>query len=127
MIEILPVLAALGVAVVQAVFSLGFIFWGRWVAQRHPTAAWRHASRMPAVALLLAALQYAMSGYLIVRGFSRVATVMPEEKARFLAESISEAMNWGAILGLPSFLLYVASLVAFTIGSILKPREARAW
>jgi hypothetical protein len=35
-------------------------------------------------------------------------------------------MNWGAIFGLPSFLLYVASLVAFTIGSILKPREAGA-
>ncbi len=126
MTEILTVLAVLIVAVVQAIFTLGFLFWGRWVAKRHPIPAWRYASRMPVVAYVLAALQYAVTGYMIVRGFGRIATVMPEEKARFLAESIGEAMNWGAIFGVPSTLLYVGSFVAFTVGSIQKPRESEA-
>lgn len=79
--------AVLVVVVVQAAFTLGLILWGRWVAKRHPTAAWRYASRMPLVALGLAAAQYAMTAYLIMRGFGRVAGVAPEEKARFSAET----------------------------------------
>jgi hypothetical protein len=104
--------------------SLGLVYWGRQVAKRHPSPAWRYASWMPIVALGLAALQYATTAYLIVRAFDRVATtVPPDEKARFLAEGISEAMNVGALFGIPSGLLYVGSLVAFTVGSIVRPRR----
>lgn len=107
--------------VILAGVSIAMVLWGRWVARRHPTAAWRLASHIPLAALGLAALQYATTAYLITRAFGQVSSAMPDQKARMLAEAISEAMNWGAVFGLPALLLYLASGVTFLLGTIRRP------
>jgi hypothetical protein len=121
--EAFAALAVLVIAAIQALVSFGILSWGRWVARRHGTAAWRYASWMPFGALVLMLMQYTTMAVMLVRGFDDVSAIGPEGKARFLGERISGAMNAGSLFGVPSWLLYTASLVAFTVGSIRKPRE----
>src|SRR5579871_760746 len=100
--EGVAIVAVVVVAAVQAALTLALVAWGRWVARRHGTKGWRYASKMPLAALALMVMQYATTGILIVQAFGHVAAADPSEKARFLADGISEAMNLGAFFGIPS-------------------------
>lgn len=110
-------------AVLQLLFSLGLFAWGRWVARRHGGRGWRRAAWMPLVAVALAIAGMIVSTVALVRAFGAVASVEAADRARVLAENISEAMNVTALFAVPSTLLYGASIVAFSIGSLLRPRE----
>ena len=80
---------------------------------------------MPLVAVALAIVGMIVSTVTLVRAFGAVATVDAADKARVLAENISEAMNFTALFAVPSTLLYGASIVAFSIGSLMRPRDAQ--
>jgi hypothetical protein len=121
MSEGIVVASILAVVAGQAFVSFALFAWGRWVSRRHAAAFWRHASRVPLVAFVLAAAGYALTVIFIVRSFDSVSQSTPQEKARNLAEGISNAMNAAALLWFPASVLYTASLVVFIVGSIRKP------
>jgi len=113
-----------GAIVVQLIFSLALFAWGRWVARRKGTAGWRRAAWMPLVALVLAIAGVTASTLALLRSFQAIANADPAEKARLLAEHISEAMNATAFFAIPTVLLYLASVVAFFIGSVTRPASS---
>lgn len=114
---------AVGV-VIQLIVSLGMYAWARWVARRHGGRAWRLASWMPLVALVLSVTGLVWSVTLLVRAFEATAAVNAADRATYLSEEISVAMNCAAIFALPSWALYLASLVTSFVGSVRKPRAA---
>src|SRR3954470_17247375 len=107
--------------VLQAAVSLGLWMWGRWIARRHAAAFWRLAASAPLLALTLSLLGIGFSVVFLLRAFGAVASADPSMKATLLAKNISMAMNGAALFVLPSWLLYLGSLVAFAVGSLLRP------
>jgi hypothetical protein len=116
---LLPLL--LGVAVqVGIVFAL--YAWGRWVAKRQGGVWWRRAVALPLVAMGSGLLGVAITCVLLVRSFSALERVTPSHKAEMLSRAIADAMMSTALLGGLSMLLYLASVVVFTVGSLRAPR-----
>lgn len=111
---------AAGAHLLVAVVLFG---WGRWVASRHGSAAWRRAAWMPMVAVLLFIVGVIASTVMLIGSFGAVAQVDAANKAQVLAQHISEAMNVTAVFVLPSALIFAASCIAFTVGSILRPHR----
>ncbi len=110
-------------AVVQVLVALGLHAWGRWVARRRGGGrGWRRAAWAPLVAVVLSIFGMIVPAVMLVRAFDGIANVDPAMKATVLAENISAAMNATALFAVPSTLLYLASIVAFAIGSLMKPR-----
>jgi hypothetical protein len=75
----------------------------------------------PLVALGLAMTGMAMTSYIMLRTFGRVADGDPSTKATELARGISAAMNLTAFFALPSWALYLASLIVFLVGWLRRP------
>lgn len=116
-------LGVIGVsAVLQLLFSVGLVAWGRWVARRHGSRRWRVAAWMPLVAVGLAITGTVVSTLTLVSAFSSIQYVDPADRSRILADAISAAMNRTALFAVPSTLLYGTSIVAFAIGSLMRPR-----
>lgn len=111
-------------AVSQLLVSLALFAWGRWVARRRGGTGWRRAAWMPIAALVLSVVGMVVSTVTLVAAFDAIATADPADKARQLAQHISEAMNATALFAVPSTLLYAASFVSFAIGSLLRPRAS---
>lgn len=111
-------------AVAHLLVALVLFRWGRWVARRHESATWRWAAWMPIVGVLLLVVGIVLSTVMLIGSFGAVAHADAANKAQVLALHISEAMNVTAVFLLPSALLYAASLVAFTVGSLLRPRKS---
>ena len=103
--------------------ALGLFGWGRWVARRHESATWRRAAWMPLVAMLLSIVGVVVSTVMLIGSFGAVARADAANKAQVLAQHISEAMHVTAIFLLPSALIYAASFVTFTVGSLRPPRK----
>lgn len=110
-------------AVAHLLVALVLFRWGRWVARRHESATWRRAAWMPIVAVLLLIVGVVVSTLMLIGSFGAVAHADEANKAQVLAQHISEAMNVTAVFLLPSALIYAASLVAFTVGSLLRPHR----
>jgi hypothetical protein len=105
----------------QLAASLGLFAWGRWVARRHSQAGWRYAAWAPLVAGGLGAIGTGLTVAMLVRSFAEVGRLAPEDKARTLAEGISEAMNVGSFFILPSSVLYTVCFATFLVGSLRSP------
>lgn len=119
------VIASVAMAIAfHVVCALVLFAWGRWVARRRGTAGWRRAAWMPIGALVTAAVGIVVSVFGLLRAFGAVASVDAADKARVLAQAISESMNAAVFFAIPSALLYVASLLAFAIGSLASPPQA---
>jgi hypothetical protein len=102
----------------QVGVSVGLHLWGKSIARRHPTgtAFWRRLAWAPLVALAMWIVGFNVSIVMLVRSFQRAATVDPAEKATMLAQGISEAMNFTAVVLLPTMALYLFSAVCFLVG-----------
>ena len=79
---------------------------------------------MPLLALALSMLGNLIAAALMTRAFGALEGVDPSRKAAQLADSISAASSAGAVHTMASLALYLASLVAFTAGSFLRPSSA---
>lgn len=111
-------------AVLQLLAALVLFAWGRWVARRRGSAGWRRAAWMPIAAMVLSIVSVVVSTVMLVGAFDTVANVDAANKARVLAQHISETMNVMAFFALPSALLYAASFVSFAVGSVLRSRTS---
>ncbi len=111
----LPFLVA---AVVQALLAVGLLAWAGWVARRQRGRWWRRARWLPGVALGLALIGIASSGYFIARALTATSGSEPSMKATLLAQNISEAMNCAACFALPAWGLYLISVVLCVVGSV---------
>lgn len=109
--------------VAHLLVAIGLFGWGRWVARRHKSAAWRRAAWMPLVAMLLSVVGVVVSIVMLIGAFGAVARVEAADKAQVLAQHISEAMHVTGIFLLPSALIYAVSFVAFMVGSFRQPRK----
>src|SRR5262245_53918334 len=97
----------------QAAVSVGLFLWGRAVAARQGTRFWRWAAWAPIAALSFAVVGTIVGVVFLVSAFGGVSNADPSMKATILAKSISMAMNCSALLILPSWALYLGSLVVF--------------
>ena len=120
--QLLPQMV-LGVAV-QVALSLGLHAWGRSVAKRHVGWPWRWAAWMPLVALGLVIAGAILSTVVLLRAFGSVSSVTPAERQVLLASGISSAMTWTAVLVVPAWLLYLASVLAFAVGWFRQPASS---
>lgn len=108
---------------IHVLMSLGLYMWARWVARRHAGAWWRGAAWLPLVALGLSLLGAVLTAVFLERGFGGLADADPAMKASLLASSISRSMNCGALLVLPAALLFLASLVSSTVGTVMRVKR----
>jgi hypothetical protein len=104
------------------VASWALFLWGRWLARRRGGPWWPRLAAMPLFGAGLAVVGIIVYVTIVARTFRAVAAADPAEKATLLAATISEAMNCSALFAIPSLLLYVASIIVFTVGSVLRPR-----
>lgn len=80
-----------------------------------------------AVAVVVApVLGVAWSILSVTRSFDRTAHVDPSEKAKVLAEGISEAMNGGAVLGIGLGALALVATVICIVAYVRAGRAGRA-
>lgn len=109
--------------VVQIVVTGALAAWGRWVeARMGGGAAWKWARRGPWLSFALVVPGMLLGIWLITRAFGAVQTASPEHRARALAEGLSTAMNVSALFFLPGYLILLASLVTFIVGSVRAAR-----
>ncbi len=111
--ELLVVIVVLCVLAVPGGLSIALWRWGRRIAVRRGTRAWRIASAIPLVGGALLGLGMCVTSALLVPAFAAVAGADSAEKATVLAKGISEAMNCGAFFGLGALLLLVVSAGLF--------------
>jgi hypothetical protein len=117
----LPTLLLLaGVAAGHIAIVFGLFTWGRWVARRHNRAFWHRAAWMSLVGLALEGLGFIVALAIFAGSFGGIVDSPGASEATALALAISRAMNWGVPIAAPTLLLYVASVVTFTIGSVKK-------
>lgn len=112
--------------VIQVAIVAALHAWGRWVAARQGGVAWRRAAWMPWVAFALGSIGAVIGVVFLLGAFAAVASVDPADKASRLAGGISNAMRYSAPFLLSSWALYVASVVAFLLGSVRSPRRLHA-
>lgn len=117
-VELGPLLSA---AAVQVLVTLGLHAWGRWVAARQGGRWWRRASWMPLLGLGLALLGIAATVILLVQAFGALSGVDAANRASALSDGIARAMVATAATAPVSSLLYLASLVVFSVGSLRRP------
>lgn len=115
--------AFVATGLVQAGISVALYFWGQSIAARRRSTVWWWVSFGPLLALLLATVGGIGTTMGLVRSFDAVSQADPELKAQLLADGISTTMNLTAFTVVPSWLLYVASLVAFTLGTFLPVQD----
>jgi protein-S-isoprenylcysteine O-methyltransferase Ste14 len=118
LVELGPILSA---AAVQALVTLGLHAWGRWVAARQGGRWWRRASWMPLLGLVLALLGIGTTVVLLVQAFGALSGVDAADRASALSDGIARAMVATAATAPVSALLYLASLIVFTVGSVRRP------
>jgi hypothetical protein len=106
---------------VQAGISVLLYFWGQSIAARRSSPWWWWASFTPLLALLLATVGGIGTAVQLVYAFDAANLAPPEDRALVLADGLSHAMNLAALTAVPSWLMYVASLVVFTVGTFLPP------
>ena len=107
----------LGTVGVQAGITLVLFSWARRVAARRPTPWLLRLRYLPVAGFVGFVLAGGAAGFFLIRAFAAVAAAHPEDKARALAEAISEAMNAAVLLGALSWLFYGGSVVASLVGS----------
>ena len=108
---------------VGTVAGAGFALhvWARRVAQRQSTSVYRRLRWLPACGMAALAGGFGLASILLVSAFSAIADAEASEKARILAESISEAVNVGAIFILASAVLLGTSAIASFVGTLRRP------
>lgn len=119
-IGILETLLALGL---QVGLPFALFFWGRRVAQRRPTRAWRIARWLPLAGLGILPVGILVTVALLARAFA-AADYLDDaaSRATVLARSIACAMNFTALgIGL-SFALYLGCAIAFAYATWRAPR-----
>ena len=124
--EVLAALPALLGFAVHIGVVVALYAWGRRVAARLGGAWWRRAAMLPLVAVASEFLGVALTAVFLVRSFGALGNVDPSRKAEMLARSISNAMNATAVFGGIAAMLYLASVVAFTAGTLRARREDQA-
>jgi hypothetical protein len=104
--------------------TIGLRMWGRSVARRHGTAWWRGVAWLPIIAIVFIGLGFCVTAIDLIHGFAAVNSVEPSLRSTLLAKGISEAMNRGGVVALPSLLIYPFTIASFVVGSILRPPYA---
>jgi hypothetical protein len=106
---LLTVLLLLGVPVgVGALLTL----WAFRVARTQATVGYRRLRWLPLGAAVLWVATLGSGIAFALRLFAAAARSAPEEKARLLAEGISETANWSTLVALIVSLCFIASGVA---------------
>lgn len=111
--------AFIGSGLVQTAVTVALYFWGSAIAARRGSRVWWWARWMPLLALGIATLGVIGTVVQLVAAFDAVALAEPERKAVQLADAISRAMWFTAVTTVPSGLLYLGSIVAFTWGTLI--------
>ncbi len=111
--ELIVVVVVLCVLAVPVGAAVALWRWGRRIAARRGTRAWRIASAIPLVGGALLGLGTCVTSALLIPAFVGVAGADSADKATALAKGISEAMNCGAAFGLGALLLLVVSAGLF--------------
>ncbi|MBC7174382.1 MAG: hypothetical protein H5U40_18190 [Polyangiaceae bacterium] len=119
--ELLMMIVALCALAAPVVASIALWRWGRRVAERRGTRAWRLASALPLVGAAVLGLGTCVSSALLIPAFAAVTGADSADKATTLAKAISEAMNCGAFFGLGAVLLLVVSAGLFAWASFGRP------
>ncbi len=121
-VEVTPSIPAMcGAEIVPLLITVGLFLWGRSVAAKHGTRAWRLASWMPIAAIVLHHLGIVGTIVGLVMSFDAVASVPAAERASALSDGIATAM-WSTAIGLgASITLYLASVITFGVGSLRAP------
>jgi biopolymer transport protein ExbB/TolQ len=106
---------------VGLLIHLGLVYalvsWGRRVAERRKTRAWRIASYLPIVAFCSSVVGLAGTIVGLIRAFGATANADASHRAEILADGIQVAMFSTAIgLGL-ALLLYAGCVIAFLYGT----------
>lgn len=104
----------------QVLVTVLLYLWARSVARRRGGVWWRRATWLPLAGLGLSITGVMVSTFYLVRAFQAVGSADPSMKATLLASNISEALNCTALFVLPTWLLYIASVVLSAVGSIMR-------
>jgi len=108
--------------VVQTLFTLLLVAWGRWVARRQrDTRFWRFAAVTPWGSMALLVAGTLLGIVMLMRAFDATKTTHAGMKARILAEGISAAMNASAMFLIPGYALLLFAVVSFVVGSVREP------
>lgn len=106
------------IVLAQVLGSVGLIVWARRVAAKRGTPLYRRLRWLPIVGAVLLVSGVTVAAALIVRGgFDLASHAVPEDRARMLAEAISQGMNVGASIGMIAWALLISSAVASLVGS----------
>jgi hypothetical protein len=116
------VIALIGLLLVLSVGGVGgLVFWGRWVARRQGGGVWNRLAWLPIVAVGVQVVTVCVTSALLIRAFSSLDTVAPERRAGVLASSIEHVVPASAVFVGIGVLLFIASIIAFIIGSARPP------
>lgn len=118
--------AMCGGEIIPVLVTIGLFLWGRSVADKHGTRGFRLASWMPIAAIVVHHLGIGGTVIGLVMSFGAVESVPASERAMALSDGIATAM-WSTAIGLAvSALLYLASVITFTVGTLRAPPPERA-
>ncbi len=115
------IVGALVSLAVQVLIAWALRVWGRSVAQRQGGLWWRRAAWMPVLSLGAGILGTVFTALGLVWAFQTLSPD-PSQRVALLAQSISRVMIVTAVFALVSGLLFVASIVVFTVGTLKQPR-----
>ena len=122
--DILATRIAIGLAL-QTLMTMALTAWGRWVSRRQgATPTWTWAARGPWISFAALMLGMAISIRMLLVAFERVANVEAGQRAVVLSQSIAHAMIATAVFFVPGYLVLLASVTAFIVGSLRAPRDS---
>lgn len=116
------IIELLVVVAVHAAVAWSLHAWGRWVAERQSGTGWRYAAVMPVGGFWLAMIGIVVSIFLLLITWRKVDHGDAADRATSLAEGVAMSLNLTATFAALSGALYVASLVAFAVGTLRRPR-----
>jgi hypothetical protein len=113
--------AVLGI-LINLALPLALFAWGRSLANRRGGRGFRLASYMPLGAMAASMLGLGLTIVGLVQAFGAVEGTDASSRATVLSNGIATAM-WATAIGVgASLVLYVASIVTFTVGELTKPK-----
>lgn len=114
LILLIIILAVVGVPVLV---GIGLVLWAFRVASTQGTPRYRVLRFLPVAGLVLYLMSVIVGVISTVARMATVAGVDPADKARRLAEGISESMNLAAVFSIVTWGCYIASAIASWRGS----------
>lgn len=103
----------------QAAIAVALFFWGQSIAARRRFRPWGWASFLPLLALFLATSGGIGSAISLVQSFDLANEAAPEAKEAILSGSLGDATRMTALTVGVAWVMYVFSVILFTVGTFL--------